>query len=395
MSTPFTGNVAAETGLKDNNAIIARSLFNANTGSSSGHIAFNDSELTPLNKKRAEITDYIRLRLGDGLVDVELDKDHYELAINQALIKYRQRAQNSTEESYAFMEMLPETQEYILPSEIQQVRAVYRRGIGSVTGTTASQFEPFASGYLNTYMLVAGRVGGLVNYELFTQYQELAMRMFGGHLNFTFNPVTKKFTVVRKFPEVGYNYRRLSSISASGTAVGSTITIVVEDPWYDMQAGSNIIIRNCPVGGYNGHYDIGTISEDKKTVTIIAQNVLASTTVPSVGGNTNDLRVTQVFSPNTDTVSEIILLWTYNVKPDIMLFNDIYAFPWLQEYAYSFAKRILGEAREKFATIAGPQGGTTLNGAALKTEAQAEMEVLEQQLKDYVDGSVPLTWVIG
>jgi hypothetical protein len=244
-------------------------------------------------------------------------------------------------------------------------------------------------------MLVAGRVGGLVNYELFTQYQELAMRMFGGHLNFTFNPVTKKFTVVRKFPEVGYNYRRLSSISASGTAVGSTITIVVEDPWYDMQVGSNIIIRNCPVGGYNGHYDIGTISEDKKTVTIIAQNVLASTTVPSVGGNTNDLRVTQVFSPNTDTVSEIILLWTYNVKPDIMLFNDIYAFPWLQEYAYSFAKRILGEAREKFATIAGPQGGTTLNGAALKTEAQAEMEVLEQQLKDYVDGSVPLTWVIG
>lgn len=395
MSTPFTGIVTAETGLKDNNSLITRSLFNANTGTSTGHIAFDDSLLTSTNKKRAEITDYIRLRLGDGLVDVELDKEHYELAINQALIKYRQRAQNSTEESYAFMEMLPETQEYILPSEIQQIRAVYRRGIGSVTGTTASQFEPFASGYLNTYMLVAGRVGGLVNYELFTQYQELAMRMFGGHLNFTFNPVTKKFTVVRKFPEIGYKYRRLTSMTSNGTAVGSTITIVVEDPWYDMQPGSNIIIRNCPIGGYNGNYDIATISEDKKTVTIIAQNVLASTAVPSVGGNTNDLRVTQVFSPNTDTVSEIILLWTYNVKPDVMLFNDVYAFPWLQEYAYSFAKRILGEAREKFQTIAGPQGGTSLNGATLKSEAQAEMEVLEQQLKDYVDGSVPLTWVIG
>lgn len=395
MSTPFTGNVTAETGLKDNNSLITRSLFNANTGTSTGHIAFDDSLLTSTNKKRSEITDYIRLRLGDGLVDVELDKEHYDLAINQALIKYRQRAQNSTEESYAFMEMLPETQEYILPSEIQQIRAVYRRGIGSVTGTTASQFEPFASGYLNTYMLVAGRVGGLVNYELFTQYQELAMRMFGGHLNFTFNPVTKKFTVVRKFPEIGYKYRRLTSMTSNGTAVGSTITIVVEDPWYDMQPGSNIIIRNCPIGGYNGNYDIATISEDKQTVTIIAQNVLASTAVPSVGGNTNDLRVTQVFSPNTDTVSEIILLWTYNVKPDVMLFNDVYAFPWLQEYAYSFAKRILGEAREKFQTIAGPQGGTTLNGAALKSEAQAEMEALEQQLKDYVDGSVPLTWVIG
>ena len=30
---------------------------------------------------------------------------------------------------------------------------------------------------------------------------------------------------------------------------------------------------------------------------------------------------------------------------------------------------MLGEARSKFATIAGPQGGSTLNGDALKNEA--------------------------
>jgi hypothetical protein len=78
-----------------------------------------------------------------------------------------------------------------------------------------------------------------------------------------------------------------------------------------------------------------------------------------------------------------------------MLLNDYQAFPWIQEYAYSFAKRIVGEAREKFASIAGPQGGTQLNGATLKGEAAAEMEKLEQELKDYVDGSYPMTWVIG
>jgi len=78
-----------------------------------------------------------------------------------------------------------------------------------------------------------------------------------------------------------------------------------------------------------------------------------------------------------------------------MLLNDYQAFPWIQEYAYSFAKRIVGEAREKFASIAGPQGGTQLNGATLKGEATAEMEKLEQELKDYVDGSYPMTWVIG
>ena len=303
MSEPYTGTVTQEANLTAKGSLIAGSLYDPVTGTGHGKIAYNDSQLTADNLKRTEITDYIRLRLGDQIVDVELDKEHYELAINQAIIKYRQRAQNSQEESYAFLDLKPETQEYILPREVMAVRQIFRRGIGSVTGTTASQFEPFASGYLNTYMLVAGRVGGLVNYELFSQYQELTMRMFGGHMNYTFNPVTKKLTIVRKLPSQGPN--------------------------------------------------------------------------------------------TTENVVEGVLLWIYNYKPDSMLFNDYRTFPWLQEYAYSFAKRIVGEAREKFGTIAGPGGGTTLNGAALKSEAQAEMEALEQQLKDFIDGSEPYTWVIG
>jgi hypothetical protein len=78
-----------------------------------------------------------------------------------------------------------------------------------------------------------------------------------------------------------------------------------------------------------------------------------------------------------------------------MIFNDTYAFPWIQEYAYSFAKRIIGEARSKFNTIVGPQGGTSLNGDALKSEAQTEMDKLEEDLKTFVDGSMPMTWVTG
>ena len=78
-----------------------------------------------------------------------------------------------------------------------------------------------------------------------------------------------------------------------------------------------------------------------------------------------------------------------------MLFNDTYAFPWIQDYAYSFSKRILGEARSKFSQIAGPQGGATLNGDTLKQEAQQEMEKLEEDLKLYVDGSSPMWWVTG
>lgn len=376
-------SVTIKTGLTGQGSLQPQSLAGP------GPIAYDATLYDTANARRAEITDYIRFRLGDGLVDVELEKEHYEMAIKQALVKYRQRSANAVEESYAFLDLLPETQEYILPAEIMSVRQVFRRGIGSVTGTTASQFEPFASGYLNTYMLVAGRVGGLTNYELFSSYQKLAMNMFGGHIMYSFNPVTKKLTLVRKIPNAGHSYARLQTLTASGTAIGSTITLTVSQP-YLVSAGDTLVISNCPRGEFNGMYTIQTVSGDHLTLTVTSYNEL---TVTSVTGF--DLSRTQVYSNVVDQFAESALLWVYNAKPDQMLLNDVYAFPWLQEYAYSFAKFTLGEARSKFSQIAGPQGGASLNGDALKSEAKEEMAALEQQLKDNVEGNMPMTWVIG
>lgn len=248
-----------------------------------------------VDDKKQQIIDYVRFRLGDGMVDVDLDKEHYDTAIKQALLRYRQRAEHAEEESYAFLDLTTEVQEYILPKEIKVVRQVFRRGIGSSTGTTASQFEPFQAGYLNTYMLIAGRVGGLVNYELFAGYQKLAATMFGGYINFTFNPATHKLTIVRKIPGEG----------------------------------------------------------------------------------------------------ETVVLWVYNEKPDNALLADHRIFTWVQDYAYALAKHMLGEAREKFGNIVGPQGGFQMNGTALKAEAKDEMEKLIDDLTKYVDGSTPMWFITG
>lgn len=296
-----TGNLNSRLSITTDN------LFNANTGSGAGHIDFSSAsiqdELATLDHQRNDIIDYVRLRLGDGMVDVEADKEHFDMGIKQALIRYRQRSSNSVEESYAFLELYPETQEYILPREIMNIRAIYRRGIGSVSGTTTSQFEPFASGYLNTYMLVAGRVGGLVNYELFTGYQELAMKMFGGYVNYHWNKTTHKLTLVRKMP-------------------------------------------------YQG----------------------------------------ATFSPD---FNEGVLLHIDNYKPDVMLLNDHTAFPWIQDYALALVMISVGQAREKFASIAGPQGGTTLNGTQLKTEGQTMLDKLDEDIRNFVDGGMPMTWITG
>jgi hypothetical protein len=92
---------------------------------------------------------------------------------------------------------------------------------------------------------------------------------------------------------------------------------------------------------------------------------------------------------------ENVLLWTYNLKPEFNLLSDYQISQWIKDYMVANCKMIIGEAREKFATIAGPQGGGSLNGSAMKAEAQAQMDVQIEQLKNYVDGSQPITWVIG
>ena len=250
------------------------------------------ADLTTLRK---DITDYIYLRLGGAMVDVELDPEHYDMCIDQAVRKYRQRAGSSVESSYLFLSILENQQEYVLPNEVQEVRQVFRRSVGSGSSDTGTQFEPFEAAFVNTYLLQAGRVGGQATYEMYYQYQELSARMFGGFVNFEFNPVTKTVTLLRKF-------------SASG---------------------------------------------------------------------------------------EKVVLWVYNTRPESGLLQDQQIQPWIQDYSLALAKYTLGEARSKFSTIAGPQGGTSLNGDTLKAEAQAEMQQLEEDLKNYVDGSDPLSFLIG
>jgi hypothetical protein len=86
---------------------------------------------------------------------------------------------------------------------------------------------------------------------------------------------------------------------------------------------------------------------------------------------------------------------TDNFRPDITLFKDIYSKPWLRDYTLAVCKVMLGEARGKFNTIAGPQGGTTLNGSDLKQQGEAEMQRLDDEVNNYMEGGSPYSFVIG
>ena len=66
-----------------------------------------------LSTQKQEVYDYVNTFLGGGMVDVELDPIHYETALQKSLGKFRQRSDNSVEESYLFMPTIIDQNEYV------------------------------------------------------------------------------------------------------------------------------------------------------------------------------------------------------------------------------------------------------------------------------------------
>ena len=248
-----------------------------------------------LTKLKHELFSDIKYRLGDGIIDLEADIEHLEAAYKYALKTYRQRAQRATEETYTLMTMQEGVSVYTLPTQFINVRRIFRRTVGMETGPASSSYDPFSSAMMNTYLLNYNQAGGLATYELYSQYVELSARMFGGHIIFTFNPVTKELRLVR----------------------------------------------------------------------------------------------------NPKGTGEQILIWGDMEKTETVLLQDNGSAVWIADWTLSEIKRIIGEGREKFSSIAGPSSGTTLNGAQMKADAKEMQERLLKELRTYVDHSMPISFIIG
>jgi hypothetical protein len=145
---------------------------------------------------REDLIREIQIRLADGIVDVELDRDHYDVAIDKSLALYRQLSEGSVEESLLFVNTKEGVTEYTLPTEVQEVRRIYRRGIGTNSGG-GTNFDPFDVAFNNMYMLQAGQIGGLAVFDAFAAYKETIGRIFGSEYNFTFNRNSKQLTILR------------------------------------------------------------------------------------------------------------------------------------------------------------------------------------------------------
>lgn len=257
----------------------------------------NETNTTTAQAERQKVFNYVKAMLGDGMIDVELDSIHYETALNRALARYRQRSSGAVEESYLFLELQQDQNDYRLPDEVIDVQTVFRRTVGSRSGMGAggTLFEPFNLAYTNTYLLNSSMLGGLATYEMFAGYQKLVGRMFGSFIEYKWKPTTHILTILQR----------------------------------PFAQGEQVLVR------------------------------------------------------------------TSNYRPDFILLNDTYAKQWLYDYTLAVCKLMLGEARSKFGSIAGPGSAITLNGAALLSAAKEEMTALDKEIETYVSGGQGYTFIIG
>ena len=185
---------------------------------------------------RSKAKKYIELNLGGGMIDIELDNEHYDMAIDKAMSKYRQRSSRAVEESFMILTMSPGESDYTLPDEVIDVKCIYRQSAGGVSAT-ATNFEPFEAGYLNMYMLNAARGSGLATFELYMGQRELMGKMFGAYVIFTWSTTSKRLSMHRyvKSDESvilhTYNYRPDESLlqdTSSGPWIRDYATAVAK-----------------------------------------------------------------------------------------------------------------------------------------------------------------------
>lgn len=147
---------------------------------------------------RHKLRKQLQLLLGDGMIDIEADQEHLDLAIDLAVERARQRTDGSQEEAHVNLTIQPEIQSYTLPKEIQEVRKIWRRGVGSGSISSGINFDPFEASFSSYYLLQTGRTGGLATWDIFSQYQETLGRVFGSELDFIWEPSSHKLTIIRK-----------------------------------------------------------------------------------------------------------------------------------------------------------------------------------------------------
>lgn len=238
--------------------------------------------------ERLRLIKILKHQMGWPQVCVELNEEQFNIAIDNALQTFRQKADNAYAQRFVVMTVVPGQQLYYLNDPRQKTdKIVNVMKIGRVDQLGAGQINDPVYGQLfipNVY----GNPGqvDLVSIHLMRQLSESYERIFAGNFMFTWDEASRQLYIQRNIPR-----------------------------------------------------------------------------------------------------AERILLEVVMERTEQELMSDRWAQQWLQGWAMAELKETLGLIRTKYSAVAGPNGGVTLNGDLLISEARLDFEDLNRQILDYEVGN--------
>jgi hypothetical protein len=157
---------------------------------------------------------------------------------------------------------------YILSVPTSTTLTYNARSVGTITGTPAGSVYARS----DSFYIHRPYDGGVSLGTGGPAYGAMAVRM------------SKKYIRYQSGKAINYNTGALfapnydvRSVTASGTTVGSTITVITDDIDHGLQAGAVIVLSGVNTSGYNGTYTVASVV-DERTFTFLATSVLGATT---------------------------------------------------------------------------------------------------------------------
>lgn len=153
------------------------------------------------DERRAMATE-LRYSLGYPVVDVELTQEQMDYFIQKSIDELRQRSSIAYKHGFFFMQIRPETQQYILSNKasgynkIVNVLAIHRL----TSAFLSSAHGAGVYGQIVIQHLYNMGTFDLLSYHLMAEYVELMEILFAGRITFTWNEQTRRLFMNHRFP---------------------------------------------------------------------------------------------------------------------------------------------------------------------------------------------------
>lgn len=263
--------------------------------------ADTDAEGTPTTDKlgvgsdgsydeRLRLIKILKGQLGWPSVCVELNEEHFNIAIDNALDEFRRRADNAYSHRHILFTLNKGQSIYYLNDpryktdkivNVLKIHRISQLGVNSLAGTNYLYAQPFVQQFY------AGSQVDLVSIHLMGQLAEVFEKIFAGNLTYTWDEASRQLQIHR----------------------------------------------------------------------------------------------------NLTNVQERVVLEVVMERTEQELLVDRWSKQWLQGWAMAELKEILGMIRSKYSSVSGPNGGLTLNGDMLISEARLDFENLVNEILNYEVGN--------